>query len=127
MVNKGRTLMISAGTLGAGLLLAGCSQAQQALDSAQSIINSAQVLVQACSDASIAWSPDASVAEATAGLQSAVSSVDAALAENPSLPGATNLLSSLQSALADLKNIDNPAAQVASITVVQSACNLVSG
>lgn len=127
MLPSGKSLIIFAGTLGAGMLLAGCSQAQQALDSAQSVINTAQVLVQACSEASVAWSPDASVAEATAGLQSAVASVDEALTTNPDLIGATTLLSSLQSALVDLQNVDDLAATAVSTAAVKSACSVVAG
>ena len=121
------TMMTAAGMLGTGLLLTGCAEAQQAIDGAQSVVATAQVLIQACSEASVAWSPDASVADATAGLQSAMGNVDEALAADPSLPGAASLLSSLESALVDLENAQESAAAMASTAAVKSACALVGG
>lgn len=122
-----RFAAVSAGVLGAGLLLTGCSTAQQAIDGAQSVISTAQVLSQACSEASVAWSPDATAAEATAGLQRAVGSVDEALALDPSLPGAATLLTQLQSALTELEGSQQGAATAVSTAALETACSLVGG
>ena len=117
----------AAGALGAGLLLTGCGQAQEAIDQAQSLVSTAQVLIQACSDASVAWSPDASVDQATTGLQIALGSVDQALASDPSLPGAASLLTQLETALQDLEGAQDTAAAAASTAAIQTACSLVGG
>lgn len=119
--------MMAAGVLGASVLLTACAEAQQAIDGAQSVIATAQVLAEACSEASIAWSPDASVADATAGLESALGIVDEALAANPSLPGADDLLASLESALLDREGAQDTATAAASTAAVQSACSLIGG
>lgn len=127
MKHNRRLVRTTAGVLGAGLVLMGCAEAQRAIDGAQSVIATAQVLVQACSEASVAWSPEASIADATAGLGSAVGSVSEALAVDSSLPGAANLLSSLESALLDLEGAQQKGAAAASTAAVKSACALVGG
>ncbi len=125
---KNRKLMrVAAGALGAGLLLTGCGQAQDAIEQAQALVSTAQVLVQACSEASVAWSPDASMDQATSGLQSAVGNVNEALAADPTLPGAATLLSQLESALGDLQGAQDTAAAAASTAAIKSACSLLGG
>lgn len=128
-ISKKKTKLISvtAGVLGAGLLLTGCGQAQDAIDQAQSLVSTVQVLAQACTEASVAWEPGASVDSATTGLESAVGNVSEALASDPTLPGAATLLSQLESALGDLQGAQDTAAAAASTAAIQTACSLIGG
>lgn len=125
--SKTKLMSATAGVLGAGLLLTGCGQAQNAIDQAQSLVSTVQVLSQACTEASAAWSPDASIDSATSGLESAVSNVNEALVADPTLPGATELLSQLETALGDLQGAQDTAAAAASTAVIKSACSLIGG
>ena len=127
MKNRKFVAVASAGAIGASLMLTGCSEAQQAIDQAQGLVETAQVLSQACEEAAVAWSPGASVAEATEGLSSAASAVDQALASDPSLPGAANLLAELESALVQVEGAKDGAAITASTAAVQLACNAFGG
>ncbi len=118
---------MTAGMLGAGLLLTGCGQAQDAIDQAQALVSTAQVLAQACSEASVAWEPGASIDTATSGLESALGNVNEALTADPTLPGAATLLSQLESALGDLQGAQDTAAAAASTAAIQTACSLIGG
>lgn len=120
-------MCVSSGAIGVSLLLTGCSEAQQAIDEAQGLVETAQVLSQACNDASVAWSPGASVAEATDGLSTAANAVDQALANDPSLPGAANLLAELEAALVQVEGARDGAAIDASTAAVQLACSAFGG
>lgn len=128
-INKKRTKVFSvtAGMLGAGLLLTGCGQAQDAIDQAQAVVSTAQVLAQACSEASVAWEPGASIDSATSGLESALGNVNEALTADPTLPGAATLLSQLESALGDLQGAQDTADAAASTAAIQTACSLIGG
>lgn len=128
-INKKKTKVISvtAGMLGAGLLLTGCGQAQEAIDQAQALVSTAQVLAQACSEASVAWEPGASIDTATSGLESALGNVNEALTADPTLPGAATLLTQLESALGDLQGAQDTADAAASTAAIQTACSLIGG
>jgi hypothetical protein len=127
--SRKRTRLISSsvGVIGAGFILTGCGQAQEAIDQAQSLISTAQVLAQACTEASVAWEPGASIDSATSGLESAVGNVNEALMADPTLPGAATLLSQLESALSDLQGAQDTAAAAASTAAIKSACSLIGG
>jgi hypothetical protein len=128
-INKKTTkeISVTAGMLGAGLLLTGCGQAQDAIDQAQALVSTAQVLAQACSEASVAWEPGASIDTATSGLESALGNLNEALTADPTLPGAATLLTQLESALGDLQGAQDTAAAAASTAAIQTACSLIGG
>lgn len=124
---RNRLIVATAGMFGAGLILTGCGQAQDAIDQAQSLVSTVQALSQACSEAAIAWEPGASIDSATSGLESAVGSMNEALTADPTLPGAATLLSQLESALGDLQGVQDSAAATASTAALKSACSLIGG
>lgn len=123
---RNRLVVATAGILGAGLILTGCGQTQDANNQAESAVSTVQqTLDQACLEASAAWEPGVSIDSAISGLESAVGSVNAALAADPTLPGAATLLSQLESALVDLQGAEDTAA--ASTAAIKSACSLIGG
>lgn len=113
----------AAGALVLGL--SGCAEAQQAVDAAQSLVDSASTLVQACESASVAWEPGATVAEATTGIQQASDELSAAVAEGVTIAGAQEVLAALDRALADLQGVQQDAGLSATTAALQSACALV--
>jgi hypothetical protein len=105
--------------------LSGCAEAQQAVDAAQSLVDSASTLVQACESASVAWEPGATVAEATTGIEQASEELSAAVAEGVSIAGAQEVLAALDRALVDLQGVQQDAGISATTAALQSACALV--
>jgi hypothetical protein len=121
-----------------GVLLTGCGvvsdaadQGRQALDSAtqavdtvEGIIGAGAQLAAACAAAQVAWLPGTSSADAYAAIDEAAGMVDGLIAENPSLPGATEIDAALDSARAAV-GADETSFGVARQTL-QTACALVS-
>jgi hypothetical protein len=105
--------------------LSGCAEAQQAVDAAQSLVDSASTLVQACESASVAWEPGATVAEATTGIEQASEELSAAVADGVSIAGAQEVLAALDRALVDLQGVQQDAGISATTAALQSACALV--
>lgn len=107
------------------LALSGCAEAQQAVDAAQSLVDGASTLVQACESASVAWEPGATVAEATSGVEQASEQLSGAVEEGVSIAGAQEVLSALDGALVDLQGVQQDAGVSAATAALQSACALV--
>ncbi len=121
-----RSRVIGAGVAaGLAFALAGCSEAQQAIDAAQSVVDSAQAVTQACETAAPAWDPGATVSEARASLDEASQGLSAAVAEGPGIVGADQMLGALDQALTDLEGLNADASASAIASVVQAACAIV--
>jgi hypothetical protein len=120
-----RRLAGAGAALGLAFALAGCSEAQQAIDAAQSVVNSAQAVTEACQSAAPAWEPGATVGEARASLDLASQGLSAAMAEGPGIAGADQMLGALDQALTDLEGLNADASAAAITSVVQAACSIV--
>ncbi len=105
------------------LALAGCSEAQQAIDAAQSAVSTGQAMLDACTSASTAWDPGASVEEATAGLTEASEQLSAALDAGASIPGASALLEAIDTSLLQVEGLTQGAEAAASAAAVQALCS----
>lgn len=101
--------------------LAGCAEAQQAIDSAQAIVGTADALTQACSSASVAWTPGVSVADAQAGLTQASEELSAAAGAGATITGAQQILDALEQSLQELEQMQQ-AALPTSLDLVETAC-----
>lgn len=123
MKDAKRLLMVSIGVSGAVFVLSACSSVQDAIDGAQSVVSTAQAINEACSEASAAWAPGATATEAAGGLTAAVDSLSAALAADPSLPGAGALLEQLEQALVEVEQTGSDAASLLSTEAVKFTCS----
>ena len=115
----------------AALTLTGCgtvtdavSQGQQALDSAQGLLDAGAQLGAACAAAQAAWLPGIGPEDAYAAIDEATALVNEAVTASPGIPGATEIDQALQSARAAI-GADETAFGVARSTL-QTACAIVS-